>query len=735
MSASVYAKRHHHVVKPVAVVEPVLDTDKYSHYTYTLKQLGVGTPFELHSVDGRRTLSFSVRSDEVITAADLKLIYAWSPALIPELSHLKVILNDELMKSLPLPLAKSNGEQSDIRLNPAMFVDFNKLTLNLIAHYTRDCEDPMHSTLWANISNKSEVDFTIRHLKLANDLALLPAPFFDELDNSKLVLPIVFPEKPNNSVLHAAGVLASWFGALADYRGAKFPVLLNTLPKGDGVVMVAGGAPPAGLGLQQITGPSLAIVSNPLNSYAKLLVVMGRDAKELEIAVQALTLGKITLTGRYVNVLKMKAIPERKPYDAPNWIPTDRAVHFGEMAMQSELQKSGIVQAPIKINFNIPPDIFPWRSEGVPVDLHYRYTPRPVPDRSTLNVSMNDRYVESFPLISVPSKLDKKFELPLLEDGKAIRDDVVLIPHADLQGSNQMQFQYFFDYTKQGTCKDVFLNNELGVIDPNSTIDFSSFPHYTALPNLGFFTHSGFPYTRMADLSETAVVMPDNADNTEMATYLMLMGRMGKITGYPAIRHALISAAQVNASADKDLILIGTAGDQPLLKRWSANMHPLLEAGSHALSLHGPFERFMSRWESRDLPDAMKRAGNLVSKGDGGLGALVAFESPLKSGRSVVAMTGDDSKQIDDIVNAMFDDAKRPYFKGDLVLQSGKHIDGFQMGPSYYVGHLPWFTALRWYLSKQPLILIILIGLAALLVAVISFRFLRNLATRRLAKS
>ncbi len=742
VSGVVYAKKQPQPapveVESISVIDPEApvneSSDEFSRYSYTLEELGALSPIELHSVDGRRNLSFSMRNDELITAAKLRLNYAWSPALIPELSHLKVMLNDELMTSLPLPRETSNGHTSEVTLDPGMFIDFNKLTLNLIAHYTRDCEDPMHSTLWANVSNQSKLDLTIRHLKLPNDLALLPAPFFDRLDNRKLILPIVFPAQPNNEVLHAAGVVASWFGALSSYRGAQFPVLLNTLPKGNGVVMVAGSAAPAGLDLPSINGPSLAVISNPLNPNAKLLVVMGRNANELDIAAQALTLGKSTLTGGYVSVQQMADIPARKPYDAPNWIPTDRPVHFGELSKPMELQVEGLTPDMIKVNFNIPPDIFPWRSAGVPMDLHYRYTQRPAADRSTLNVNINKQFVQSMPLFSVLSKLEKKVKLPLMEDGKAIRNEVVLIPHTDIFGQNQLQLHYFFDYTKEGSCKDVFLNNERGVIDPESTIDFSSFPHYTALPNLSFFVNDGFPYTRMADLSETAVVMPDHAAAGEMETYLTVMGRMGKVTGYPAIRHTIISAANVEAHASKDLILIGTAGNQPLLERWADKMHPLLEKGTHNLRLPGPFERLLSRWENRDLEDAMHRAGDLISKGDGGLGALVAFESPLKNGRSVVVFTGDNAEQISALTASMINPKSNAYFHGDLVLQSGKRIDGFQMGPTYYVGNLPWWTAMSWSVSRQPFVLVLVIGLLSLLVAVMAFRYLRMRAARRLGK-
>lgn len=736
----VHAKKHQQS-SPVeaaeageAVVKTKQNADDFDHYTYTFEELGALGPIELQGVDGYRNLTVSMRNDDVVTEAKLKLNYAWSPALIPELSHLKVMLNDELMTSLPLQRESNNGQASEIKLDPTMFVDFNKFKLQLIGHYTRDCEDPLHSTLWANISNKSKFELTVRHLNLPNDLAWLPAPFFDKLDNHKLVLPMIFPAQPSKEVLQAAGVIASWFGGLASYRGAQFPVLLNTLPKGNGIVMVLGSAAPVGLNLPAINGASLAVVTNPLNANAKLLVVMGRDAKELAIAAQSLTLGKASLTGSYVSVKSLENIPERKPYDAPNWIPTDRPVHLGELVKVKDLQVEGYKPDAISVDFSIPPDIFAWRSAGVPLDLRYRYSPRTVADRSTLNFALNGMFVKSLPLSSVPGKLEKKLKLPLMEDGMAVAKEVVKIPHADFYGRNQLQLQYFFEMNKQGFCKDVLLKNERGGIDPDSTIDFSSFPHYTAMPNLRYFVNDGFPFTRMADLSETAVVMPDNIANADIETYLMLMGRMGNVTGFPAIRHAVISASAVGDNANKDLILIGTAGNQPLLERWADKMHPLLDKGTHNLKMPGPFERLLSRWEDRDLEDAMTRAGDLITKGEGGLGALVAFESPLKSGRSVVVFTGDGAEQIVALADSMANPKMLGFFHGDLVLQSGKRVEGFQTGPTYYVGNLPWFTGLRWYMSRQPLVLIVLIGLAALLVAAVSFRYLRQLVAKRLGK-
>src|SRR3546814_2553180 len=109
----------------------------------------------------------------------------------------------------------------NVPINPALFLPGdNSLNLRFIGHYTRDCEDPFHSSLWANVSNtRSVLNITTQSLPLKPDLARLPAPFFDRNDNVALKLPFVFAGKPTNGELEAAASTASWFGGMASYRG------------------------------------------------------------------------------------------------------------------------------------------------------------------------------------------------------------------------------------------------------------------------------------------------------------------------------------------------------------------------------------------------------------------------------------------------------------------------------------------------------------------------------------
>jgi hypothetical protein len=190
-----------------------------------LTQLGIDYAVQLRGISGTVGIPFNVRADELVTAASLKLNYAYSPSLIPELSHLKVTVNDVLVATLPVNRAEAGKPQTaEIPIDRRLITEFNRINIELIGHYTRDCEDPSHTSLWARIDASSTLKLAVSPLKLTNDLAALPQPFFDRRDVRRARIPFVFGSPETPPVLEAAGVVSSWFGALADYRGATFPV-------------------------------------------------------------------------------------------------------------------------------------------------------------------------------------------------------------------------------------------------------------------------------------------------------------------------------------------------------------------------------------------------------------------------------------------------------------------------------------------------------------------------------
>jgi len=697
-----------------------------------LTQLGIDYAIKLRGINGTVGIPFSVRADELITGASLRLNYAYSPALIPELSHLKVSVNNVLISTLPAARADAGKPLTvEIPIDRRLITEFNRIDVELIGHYTRECEDPVHTSLWATVDASTTLRLNVSPLKLVNDLASMPQPFFDRRDVRRLNLPFVFGSANANQTLEAAGILSSWFGALAGYRGATFPVSNGDLPMGNAVVFAMPESAINGLTLPPIQGPALAMVDHPQDPNAKLLLVMGRNPGELRTAASTMALNNRALTGASAGIPEYEMPMPRKPYDAPRWLSSDRPVQLGELAQASEFTVAGYTPNVIRVNMQLPPDLFTWRSRGVPLDLQYRYTPRVQADQSTLNLNVNDTFIGSIPLrpgFPTGDHWWNPMTAKLLPDGTVAERKEVLLPTLAMGSRAQVQMHYYFE-PAASNCKPL-LDNVRGGIDPTSTIDVSKFPHYIAMPELAAFANSGFPFTRLADLADTAVILPNQPDRADTETFLAAMGQLGNATGYPGLRVTVGRAANAGELSDKDLLVIGSLQSQPLFTQWAAQMPLKRNSNAQQFRIGSWIDdtlNFVTGTRKReDLPSATQ----FSIADDGSDAAIAGFESPLRSQRSVVAMVSTPQSQ-PALVNALMTPDLIKRIQGSMTLVRGQQVNSLLSGDTYYVGRLPPFAWLQWNLSRSP---VILIGLALALALIGSAAAYASLKLRARAR-
>ncbi|CAN5260419.1 cellulose biosynthesis cyclic di-GMP-binding regulatory protein BcsB [soil metagenome] len=698
-----------------------------------LTQLGIDYAIKLRGISGTVGIPFSVRADELITGASLRLNYAYSPALIPELSHIKVSVNNVLLSTLPADKANAGKPlTADIPIDRRLITDFNRIDLELVGHYTRDCEDPVHTSLWATIDASTTLRLNVAPLNTVNDLAVLPQPFFDRRDVRRLKLPFVFGNATATQTLEAAGIVSSWFGALAGYRGATFPVSNGDLPLSNAVVFALPDAMVPGVSMPSIQGPGLAVVDHPQDPNFKLLIVSGRTPAELRTAASALALNNRALSGATAGIPEFEMPAARKPYDAPRWISSDRPVQLGELSQASEFSVAGYTPNVIRLNMQLPPDLFTWRSRGIPLDLQYRYTPRVRADQSTLNLSANDTFISSLPLRTAFPTGDhwwNPLSQKLLNDGTVPERKEVLLPTLAVGSRAQLQMHYYFE-PPAGKCLPL-LENVRGGIDPVSTIDVSHFPHYIAMPELAAFANSGFPFSRLADLADTAVVLPDQPEASDTEAYLAIMGQLGNATGFPALRVTVGRSSNIGQLADKDLLVVGNLQNQPLFTQWAAQM-PLKRNNTAQQYRFGTWVdealNFVTGTRKReDLPSSAQ-----ISIVDDGEDAVIAgFESPLRSQRSVVAVVAT-AKSQPSLVNALMTPDLIKRVQGSMSLVRGTQVSSVLTGDTYYVGRLPPVAWLQWNLSRSPIILIIGAVLIALIGSAAAYASLQLRARKRL---
>lgn len=689
--------------------------------------------FDLRGVSPEGVIEFGVRSDEVVTQAQLALDYTPSPSLIPIESHLKVYLNDQLVGLTTLTkeqLGKANHILID--LNPLYISDFNRLRLVFVGHYQNICENPVNSTLWLDIAKSSSLNLHLQRLPLQNDLSHFPEPFFDLRDNRPLALPMVFAASPDAGQQRAAAILASWFGARAQWRGQTFPVLFNQLPASNGIVFATNAQRPDFLRAHPaVNGPTVEMINHPDNPYVKLLLIMGRDDHDLVTAVQGIAQGNILFRGPSVMVDQVRQLMPRQPYDAPNWVRTDRPMTFGELKKYPEqLAASGVQPSPLSLTVNLPPDLFLIHSSGIDMRLNYRYTAPQHENDSRLNISLNKQFVQGYTLIPDRQQGNAILHLQMLQ-GLFDSAKQLTIPALKLGATNEFEFD--FDYTTllasgvEGRCESYTTALNHVVIDDSSTLDFSGYRHFMPMPDLRAFANAGFPFSRMADLADTLVLVNKQPQPVQVATLLNTLGNIGALTGYPAQSLRLSDDWSQAKNSDADILMIGA-------------IPPEFKDDQHINMLVTATQSWVKQPNRQaTLSDVASPASDAVPDNQttigaqGPLAAIIGVQSPSHAQRSIVALLADSPSGFELLNQALADSGKRAAIFGSVAIIRDSGVNSLRVGDIYYVGHLPWWERVWNALATHPVFMAIIAMLAVVMVALLLWRGLLILSRRRLS--
>ncbi|MCF4166138.1 UDP-forming cellulose synthase catalytic subunit [Zavarzinia compransoris] len=698
--------------------------------TVSLQDLGAREPLRLLGVESEIGFPLDIRQDEVVTAAKITVEFAYSPSLIPDLSHLSALVNGVVVGTVALPRENAGGMKVEIPVNPALFVRRNRVGVRVIAHYTMECEDPVHSSLWSIIDNATRLDLTLQSLPPATDLAALPAPFFDAAERKALKLPIALPPNPSPELLKAAAVVAGYFAAEAGERGADFPVTLGSVATGDHVVVATPQSAPAGLDLPALTGPTIANVAN--RGGGRILLIAGRNDAELNAAAATLALGSVTLTGPSATVGTPKVAP-REAYDAPRWVPDDRPVRFGELVEPDTLQGYGLIPGPLGVPFRTAPDLFVWSDRGLPMVVRYRYPRGEWMDleRSRLDVSINGQYLKSLPATG-PNLLDDVRDI--VGDDFVLNEARVKVPPFQVYGRNRLEFFYDLRPRKKGECEGVLPTNVVSAIDPDSTLDISGAERFAVMPNLSFFAGAGFPYTKYADMGETAVILPERPKADEIRAFLDLMGRFTEFTGFPPLRLTLLfGTGDLAPARGRDVIVVGTLGDRLNLERLATDGPLRVADGRLAIATGRPIDRAYALLDGDDWVEQQREAGELLMTSPDFAG-LVGERIGGADDRSLVMVVASKSERLPILVRSLNDPDVNAAVQGDLAVLDGNAMRSFRVGDTYTVGSLGFYGELRWYFRNRPLVLIAFAVGAMVLIGIVVYTLLRLITKARLRR-
>jgi hypothetical protein len=498
------------------------------------------------------------------------------------------------------------------------------------------------------------------------------------------------------------------------------------LPDSRAIVLVAGAQEAAALGVDPPTGPVVRMQDHPRHpdSNVKLLVVGGRTAAELRTAVESLAARAVRLAGPEVRLAPAAPRPPAPPWSAPRWVPSDRPVPFAQYPEGGVLSHEGSTPATLSVRFRIAPDLWIWPRDFVVLDLGWseRLPAGAVAPR--LDAEINGYFLATLPAPRSSGESEGRVRLR--------------IPREHMRGFNQLLVHVH--YPEPDPCASAAENSARGdqprvTIAGDSVLHVEGLSHFASLPDVSLFAFDGYPFTRLPDLREMAVVLPDRPAAAELSMALSVLGQLAQVTGVVGDRAAFLTASRAADVdlRDKDVLIIGGAEDNALLARW-APLLPLT-VGTGGVRVH-----------RRSDPDALldllgglgplldaQRAGGVLERARE-VAAIAAIESPVSRGRSAVVITGTSPAKLPEF------EEFRGYAEsrtggGDLLLVSGGQRWMFRIGAPFGWGSIDAWTRLRWFFANHWMALLPLLCGGVLVLASRARRAIAERMRARLAEA
>jgi hypothetical protein len=703
--------------------------------TVSVAQMGQPRGITLTGGQLQSGIVFTLPGDEVITNARLNLSLRVSAALAARNTSLQLMLNGQPLGTLPLGSSDSDVSDYQLDIPAAMVVASNNLSFKINDADKLLCEKESAQQYQVTILPKTTLSLEGQQLNIGTSLRNFPRPFIDAQRMTPASVTFGFAANVAPDSISAAALVASWMGIQSDYRGIRFPVVRGDLPEHNGILIGHPGDKIGTVTLPATNGPLLQVIDNPNNPIYKLLLVVGANDDQLRQAANRLTTQPLATDANSLNV-QPQPIGVRKPYDAPRWINTTRPVRLSELLRKDQsLTTTGIWHDALRVNFRAAPDLFMWDGDTIPVELHYRFPSESWIDEnnSFLNVTINGTFLRNLTVNKV-GLLESAWHR-LGGDARQEHYTLKLEPYL-IYGDNQLALYFNIKPKADAPCGVLLNNNIKSRIEEDSWIDLSHTRHFTMLPNLSYFVGASFPFSRLADFSQTTLLLPEKPSDAEIATLLDMASRAGNATGVPLLQNQVLfglpkGGTHMARLQQSDLLAVSTTQNNDFNQAMLANTP--YETSGNTLGVKEPNTWDKLRgWLTGDWYRQQLDADRYFSSNEAWRG-FVSYRSPWNPDRLVVMTVATSDQQLlrlhEDLNSARINAGIR----GDTAIITDENgIRSFRVGPQFPSGEMPWYMMVVWYANQHSVLMALAAFLLSALVGGGAWVMLKRHAWRRL---
>jgi hypothetical protein len=136
-------------------------------------------------------------------------------------------------------------------------------------------------------------------------------------------------------------------------------------------------------------------------------------------------------------------------------------------------------------------------------------------------------------------------------------------------------------------------------------------------------------------------------------------------------------------------------------------------------------------WLGLGPPPDTTITSQVTFEGSGPIAAVYGFESPLSSGRSVVAVTAVVPDQLLRVVDALESSTQRKAIRGSAAFVLPGKVESVLVGRTYSHGFLPPWTGATYWIAAHPWLTAIFASMALAPIVALGWLLRRRLAARR----
>lgn len=549
----------------------VADLAKAATETVPLERLHIHDVILLPTVRSQYEAQFTrPKTWQVSPQTALYLEFQHSSELLPNRSWLQIIVNDKVVKHIPLTKDNTEGSKVTVPIPVELLKDFNKLTFRVEQHYTDKCEDPLDKSLWTQILPATRLVFDYTPTVPQVSLNAYPYPIIDTLTYSPAKVHYVVPKAATAQELAAMAYVNVHLAQQAQDHEVNTRVTFGNSagPDNEHIAYVGKGGNLPDLsafsgqfgkfrlqGGQWIDGATnqplahdqgvILFFQAPGSQEHTILIVSGNSEEGVLKAAQALTQRPLdtSMTGNSYLVQSSWSPAGNHTAKTPRFV-EDQSRTFHELGFNNEEVHK--INAP-PLTYKVPVVTKFVNSGGkLNLELNYSYSPQLNPEFSSLELRMNDVSIANVPLMN-PS-------------GEQMQHASIPISPELIKPRNNLVAQFHLMPDKYGWCVDNYVDNAWGKIMDDSKFTVEGSPK-SYLPDLGLLNNTMYPYSQTDNLETVQLVVPEAPSEALLDAMLGFTTRLGRATLADTDLRLNLIKGSTGIANDKQVVIFRSTHD------------------------------------------------------------------------------------------------------------------------------------------------------------------------------